>query len=331
VIADEVGTFGVIGLANFSASASGALIYGTRGLDKIRMTWMSRDGKQIEKFADPGTYFDLSLSADGRRLAFVRTDGLALHVWTTDVDTGVTSRATFGSITQMCPVWSPDGKQIAFMETTRGKRVLFRKQAGGSERELQVTDSPHPQYPTSWSPDGRVLLYYEIDPLTGSDIWAVPLDKPRSPVPLLRTPANEMAAQFSPDGRWVAYQSDDTGRSEVYVQQFQRHGDSVSLADKWQVSTNGGRLPRWRADGSELFYISGNGMLTAVAVERGETSFRFSVARPLFRLPANYVIWRYTYDASPDGRRFLVVGEPDAGELQPLTILLNWQSLLKDR
>jgi hypothetical protein len=140
-----------------------------------------------------------------------------------------------------------------------------------------------------------------------------------------------MVAQFSPDGRWVAYQSDDTGRSEVYVQQFQRHGDSVSLADKWQVSTNGGRLPRWRADGSELFYISGNGMLTAVAVERGETSFRHSMARPLFRLPANYVIWRYTYDVSPDGRRFLVVGEPGPSELHPLTVLLNWESLLKDR
>jgi serine/threonine protein kinase len=330
VVADGVGTFGVIGLANFSASKTGALAYSSQGVDRMQIMWMSREGRQLDTLAGPGTYFDPAVSGDGTRLAFVRTDGLALHIWTADLGTRVTSRTSFGGITEMLPVWSPNGNEIAFMATRRGKRVLMLHRVG-SVSDVQLTDSGNPQYPTSWSPDGRFLLYYEVDRITGSDLWALQVDKHDSALPLLRSAANEMGAQVSPDGKWVAYYSDESGRWEIYVQRFAFDKEAASLGAKWQVSSNGGRLPRWRRDGRELFYVSSDGTLTSVAVAPDETTFHFSLARPLFRLPAKYVVWRYTYDVGPDGSRFVVVGDAASNDPQPLTLLLNWQNSARNR
>jgi Tol biopolymer transport system component len=259
------------------------------------------------------------LSADGRRAAIVRAVDGNEDIWVVDLERGTQRRMTSDPVADAGPVWSPDGTRIAF--------YTGRRSGGGAVNDLYVkaldqTDAERPLLETAenknlgdWSDDGRYLAYTSQTPTTRRDIWALPLDGSRTPVLVVRTPAEEASPAFSPDGRWIAYQSDETGRGEIFVRPFMRAGASV------QVSTGGGVNPNWTQGGREIVYRDPDAQVIAVPVavdERADTVHAGTSVR-LFRLPA-------TTGSVPtrDGRRFLVRVPLDGTPASPITILLNW-------
>jgi Tol biopolymer transport system component len=234
-----------------------------------------------------------------------------------DASRGTRSRLTFDAANDN-PVFSPDGGTILF-SSTRSPRGIYRKAASGAGAE-QLLVADQEALPRDWSPNGRFVSLEK-----GRDLWILPLDGDRRAFPYLATPAAEQGGQFSPDGRWIAYWSDETGRDEVFLQDFPAKGT------KFQVSTGGGSEPRWRRDGRELFYLDSVGQLMSVAVTLAP-EFRLGVAVPVFRtqLLSLPVAGSRRYGVSADGQRFLmnVVG---GTSLPPITVILNWQKALEGR
>jgi len=206
---------------------------------------------------------------------------------------------------------------------------VYQKLSSGAGAEEPLLKSGEPKYPTDWSPDGRFLLYTTV----GGDVWLLPLSGDRKPVPFLQTPFFENWARFSPDGRWIAYQSNASGRHEVYVQPF-REGSGAGSAGIWQVSTNGGIDPQWRRDGKELFYMAPDRTLMAVDVKAGAT-FETGSPRPLFvvRAVASSIVSSMStpsyYAATADGQRFLVNTPVEEAAAVPMQVMLNWAAGLK--
>jgi Tol biopolymer transport system component len=263
-----------------------------------------------------------------------------LDIWIVDLVRGVQSRFTVDPGYDTSPVWSPDGNWIAFGRDLVNRAEgavfdfsdmelynLFRKATDGSGREERLTESGKSQLPMDWSLDGRFLLYRETSMATSEDLWVMPgaAGSPgdRKSFPFVRTPFNERSGRFSPDGKWVAYESNESAKVEVYVRRFS------SAAGQWQVSSNGGSTPRWRADGKELYYRSADGKLMAVPVRTTGDSFELGPAKSLFEIAAP-TSGPY-YDVAPDGQRFLVLMPAGRSSRQALTVVLNWQALLKDR
>jgi Tol biopolymer transport system component len=285
---------------------------------------MSRDGKRLEQAGRDLFYSALRLSPDGKRAAFDRSDtaGQSEDIWLLEFARSVTTRLTFDPKRDIVPVWSPDGRQIAFSSNRSGVFQIYRKDSSGGGQEEQLTQGPNDKWVTDWSRDGRYLLYAEMNPKTKSDLWALPLDGDRKPVPLLQSPFAEERGQFSPDGKWIAYESNESGRSEVYIRAF------ATSAGKWQVSNRGGRVPRWRADGKELFYLSPDAKMMSVTIRASAASVEADAPRELF---AARVVGGFSpYDVAADGQRFLILEQSEAqGGVAPLTVVLNWQAGLK--
>ena len=237
------------------------------------------------------------------------------------------TRVTFDPKADLYPVWSPDGRQIAYLfrpELVPGRSTAKRRAV--RERKSNSLNRPNLVAPEDWSRDGRYLLYTELDPKTGYDLWALPLEGERKPVVVLRTPFSERFGTFSPDGKWIAYESNESGRSEIYVRSFPVSGDAL------QVSTQGGTLPKWRADGKELYYLGADrDKIIAVGVRVLAGRFELDTPRELFTtvtMPA--FLPNVPYDVTPDGRRFLVF-QPST-HIQgpaPLTVALNWEAWLR--
>src|SRR5262249_6920915 len=249
-VADEVAFSTLSAHAAFSLSQNGVLIFrtGSGNSFNVVLAWFDRSGKLIEQVASPGSYRGVDLSPDGKRLALHRHDGNGGDVWVLDLTQGAMSRLTFDSSSDnSTPVWSPDGKRIAFASQRKGKWGIYVKAADGTGNEELLVESGVAKSPTSWSPDGKFLVYTVVDPKGGGDQWIIPLTGDRKPFPLLQ---NSFRAQISPDGKWIAYVSAETRRNEIYVTSFPR-GEG-----KWQLSTNGGTLPRWRSDGKELYFMT---------------------------------------------------------------------------
>jgi Tol biopolymer transport system component len=224
--------------------------------------------------------------------------------------------------------WSPDGSQIAYAPGGGQSADLFRKPSNGAGQAELLLHSNETKTPMDWSRDGRSLLFAQRGKDTGMDLWVLPMEGDRKPVPYLVTPFSEAQAQFSPDGRWVVYTSDETGTKEVYVRPF-----PMSSGGKWPVSNGGGSQPRWRRDGKELFYFAPDSTLMAVPVTGGST-FQLGVPKALFRTtvlggtgggPGSS--WRY--DVSPDGQRFLINTALEEATSSPITLVVNWQTTLK--
>jgi Tol biopolymer transport system component len=219
------------------------------------------------------------------------------------------------------PLWSPDSGRIAFETAGSGSVRLSVRPLTGSDDEEVLLESLETKIPCDWSPDGRFLLYYVPDPKTGTDLWVLPLDGPKKPFTFLQTEANELWGQFSPDGRWVAYQSNETGRFEIYVRAFRGPGVQTLL------STAGGVYPRWSPDGKELYYVAPDARLMAVPIHATAKTMQAGVPSALFQTRKvggglNVISRGHQYDVAPDGR-FLIDVETGATPT-PLTLLMNW-------
>jgi Tol biopolymer transport system component len=274
---------------------------------------------------DPGQEEVFSLSPDGRRIVVSRDKTGGTDLWLLEAERGVASRFTSRPGNSIWPTWSPDSRTIIFRQGLN----LFRKDVKGTVDEERLTESPNLQDPTDWSRDGRSLLFFEAAPNTGFDLWVLPVtpdgEPEGKPRVYLRTQFNEQHGRFSPraNPRWMAYQSDESGQEEVYIDTFPEPQNKV------RISTNGGRYPEWSPNGRELFYVSPDLKLMVVNVDKNGDSIATSTPRELFILPV-YENGLNPYRVAPDGQRFLVLALPERYASQPLTLVSNWPALFKE-
>jgi Tol biopolymer transport system component len=318
-VVEEVGSFVGIGKAHFSVSDSGVLAYHAHTSMDSLPVWFDRAGKRLGGLGPSGEYELGNLSPDDERLAFNRADpqfGMP-DIWLTDFSHGTTSRFTSHAAHDFSPVWSPDGSRLVFTSSrlAGGGNNLFLKASNGTGEEELLLRTGATNVATDWSADGRFILYQAMLPRTNYDLWALPLEGDRKPIALVQTAASEADGRLSPDGRWLLYTSDESGRPEVYVRPFPRPGGSQL------ISTSGGRQPRWRrTDGKELFYLSLERRVMSVSVQSDPSTFRGSVPRALFDEPVS----EGSYDVSRDGQRFLInTAVPEASA--PIQIVVNWR------
>ena len=243
------------------------------------------------------------------------------HVWLLDFTGGALKRFNTDQSIDWAPIWSPDGRRLVFGAGPNAGNDLYERPANGLGEATPLLVTPEVKTPSSWSRDGRYILYSSVSPKTRSDIWALPLAGERKPFPVVQTSAEESSGQFSPDTRWIAYVSNESAaRPEVYVKTFPNPGGP------WRISTTGGSQPRWRADSKELFYVAPGGRLMAVPIETG-TDGSLSAGQPLelFQTPGIDVGSRPQYAVAPDGR-FLMNAVIPAPKAPPITVLLNWDA-----
>ena len=316
-----------IGAAHFSFSSLGSLLYIPGGIGGTERTlvWVDRQGAVEPLAAPPRRYNAPRLSPDGQRLA-VEILGANLDVWIYDIPRGTLTRLTFEANNQL-PIWAPDGKRLAFASDRAGPANLFWKLADGSGAAERLATSEHGNHPDSWSSDGQALAFHEHHPTTGRDVWVLPLEGERQPRPFLRTPFNEASPVFSPDNRWLAYGSGESGRREIYVQPFPGPGG------KSQISTEGGTEPVWPRNGRELFYRNGERMM-AVEITT-EPTFSAGSPRLLFegRQFSFSAGFGANYDVTSDGQRFVMMqaSEQQQEAATQINVVLNWFEELKRR
>ncbi|HSA91934.1 MAG TPA: protein kinase [Terriglobales bacterium] len=315
----------------FTVSENGLLAYqGGSARLGTELVWFDRTGKQVGRVAERERYADPRLSPDGKRLAVTVGDPLA-NIWVFDLVRGTKTRLTFDNATHNYPSWSPDGSRIAFASFVGpfagaglGSSLHTKASNGTGQDELLLASeqgfgSSYPEF----SPDGRYLVYQRASGPTGSSVWAVPVSGEKKPFPVAQpqSPQNAVFDQrISPDGRWLAYTSNDSGADEIYVTPFPAGGG------RWQITTNGGDRVAWRGDGKELYYWGNDQMLTAVEVNPQGSEFQVGATKPLFRLSAPAV--GMPYDVSSDGQRFLV-NYLHEDSSTPLTLVVNWTTALK--
>lgn len=266
-----------------------------------RLTWFDRQGKVVRTSGEPGLYRTLTLSPDGKRIAFERTDPQTMNrdIWLLDVSSGKETRLTSDPAWEAFPLWSPDGSRIVFTSNRGGAFDLYQTASTGTATEELFYKSPEGKGPTSWSPNGRFLLYYSIGQPTHVKLLAAAGASDRAPVPVVDTQFSSITARFSPDGHWIAYTGNESGTNEVSVRPFD---PATGSAGKPVVLTKGGgRTPLWRGDGKEIFYLDEAGMVTAMEVTPG-AGFQSGTPESLFKAPEGVAFW----DVSPDGSRFLM-------------------------
>jgi Tol biopolymer transport system component len=316
-------------VAAFTVSPAGLLAYETGATRAQRqLVWKDRTGKVLGTLGDALSSFfvgNLRLSPDGKSLAVTLREGAATtnnDIWIYDVARGIRTRFTFDPASDTNAVWSPDGKTIYFASDRRhpGSSDLFRKASNGAGAEELVLGDSATKAPASVSPDGKLLLYGRRGEKTGNDMWVLPLTPGGKPEPrvFLETPFNLGLAQFSPDGRWIAYSSNESGQPEVYAAPFPGPGG------KRQISSGGGTLPRWRRDGKEIFYVSAENQLMAAEVAERNGTLEVGQVRKLF----DVAVATSGYDVSADGQKF-VLADQRSGATVPLTLVQNWTAALK--
>jgi Tol biopolymer transport system component len=326
-LADDVGAVRSMALAPISVSGNGILVYQRVGKATRQMVWLDRGGKQAGQVAEPGDYGPPRISPDGRRVAVAKRgpDGGNADLWVLDTSgnaTQFTATPNFAG----SPVWSPDGSKIAYFSNPEGVYDIYVKPADGEGRTELFYRSALAKYPTDWSRDGRYILFGVISPGTKSDVWAISTAD-RKAAPVLDTIYSEAVAALSPDGKWLAFQSDQSGRNEVYVEPFE--GATAGTRRRWLVSLGGGGLPRWRGDGSEMFYMTSGGRMMAVSVHPAGGDFQFDTAHMLFQTRPIPGSWNL-YDVSSDGQRFLLNLPLEWSSAAPITVVTNWTEKLKE-
>jgi serine/threonine-protein kinase len=312
--------------AFFTFSNSGVMVYVPGGslIAPRAVVWVDRKGAAREVARFPSTAYWARVSPEGQRIAITAVDAANADVWISEPGRGRLTRLTFDAGLDAFPIWTPDGKRVIFSSSQSGATNLFWKAADGTGTDERLTTSTNSQYASSVSSDNRWLAFYELSTTTSADIWVMPLEGDRKPKPFLQTPAWEGEAMFSPDSRWLAYVSSETGSAEVYVQPFP---EGVSKG-KWLVSSGGGREPVWSRNGRELFYRNGNQVMK-VDVGVG-TSFLAGKAKALFEGQYFFAPGFLNLDISPDGQRFLMIRDasPESAAVQ-FNLVVNWFAELK--
>jgi Tol biopolymer transport system component len=321
VVAENLLYFQPVGFADFSVSDTGILSY--QGVTSAStLVWHTRDGSEVGSVGPVAEYtLPFRLSPDGERIAVALGDHRTgtTDLWLFDLRRDTQSRFTSDPGVEWTPVWAPDGRQIAFVADRNAPPFLHVKRvgdAGGGEALLKPTWWPQVVWDWVLTSEGQFIIYDDGTPATSNDLMVLPLSGDRKARPFLRTPFSETGARFSPDGKWVAYVSDDAGGSQVYVRPFERAGDTR------QISTAGGSSPRWSRDGKELFYVAADDRLMAVAVNR-TSAFETGTPKALFTINAQ----QNEYEVAPDGKRFLV--HKRGGPAAPVTVVVNWAAAVR--
>jgi serine/threonine protein kinase len=307
--------------AVFATASTGLLVAQKAGDSGIsQLLWFDRKGQQIGIVLKPGIYGNISLSPNGKTVASDTTDPASQNtdVWTYDLDNQSAKRLTFDPAIDSTPIWSPDGSRMVFGSNRGVNFDLYLKDTNGAQEEKQIPQEGSDRFPTDWSRDGKYILYER-----GADLWFVTVPE-FHPARFLKASSTLKGARFSPDGKWVAYSSNESGRWEIYVTSFpEAHG-------KWQVSNAGGTGPKWRSDGTELFYLSADNKMMAVPVKTGSN---FDPGTPMVLFQANpremlATSEQFSYEVSEDGQKFLINTRVRTATT-PLSVVLNWSAKLK--
>ena len=340
-IAEDIAVNLGLARASFAVSTAGVLTYRAAPIGAgTQLTWVDRTGTPTGAIGKPAVQRGPQLSPDGTRVAVTVADPSTntRDVWLWNVATGVRARFTFDAADEAVTAWSPDGSHLVFSSRRRdGVFDLFQKTSNGvgAEETVLANDMPN-KFATSWSPDSRFIVFDSADAASSQkgDLWLLPMMGDRKPIQLTQTPFNELNGRFSPDGEWIAYQSDESGTPEVYVMTFVAPGSSGNSAItppiKKPVSTAGGVQPRWRRDGKELFYLTEDGVLMAVPIKGQGRTAEFGTPQKLFQILRTPGAGG-AYDVSTDGQRFLINKAVEATGPTPITVELNWTSGLAKR
>jgi eukaryotic-like serine/threonine-protein kinase len=316
----------------FWASESGVLIYFSNppGI-KRPLLWIGPDGKHIGDAMPQDATQSPALSPDGTRIAIDRVfERGNPDIWIWESARQTMTRLTFDPGIDASPIWSPDGRQVAFgSDRDNGVMQVYVKEASGAGQERRLTGGMSPRIPLDWSSDGKYLLIRESGPNRENwDLAALPLDGNQQPIPVVHSNFNESIGRISPNGEWLAYRSNDSGRDEIYIQAFPAPGANGRANGKWQISNNGASDMKWRHDGRELYYESLDGRLMAVELDAGPTGVSARMPRELFLMNSDVGVL-HSFDATPDGQRFLVLGtSPTAATETQLRVITNWQAVV---
>ncbi|MBI4468210.1 MAG: serine/threonine-protein kinase, partial [Acidobacteria bacterium] len=315
------------GNAAFSVWESGILAYELAPMSVSQLTWFDRRGRVLGLLGDQHPQGDPHLSPDGKRVVVTRLDAKTRNrdVWIYELSRGLATRFTSDPAEERGPLWSRDGSSVVFASNRKGHWDLYKKASSGTGDEELLLESEAFKMPFSLSPGGRFLLYRPFDPKTSWDLWILPLSEDRTPIPFSRTELNEMGGEFSPDGRWVAFHANASGRAEVYVAPF-----PAATGAKWRISTAGGRWPKWRGDGREIYYLTMENKLMAAEVRLDRARVGAGSVRPLFDVdPFGPGYTGYSYDVTRDGQRFLVNREVENRSPSQISLITNWTADLK--
>jgi len=317
--------FGMDAARRVSASDDGVMAHIGAGLPNTELAWFDQQGHPAGTIpVPPGRYEGAQLSPDGKRLCVTRrSSASAMDLWLLDLDRPVPTRFTFGPSLNFFAVWSSDGSRIAFNSDRAGPTDIYVKPVGGAgEEQPWLISSGLFKNLSQWTPDGRFLVYAEPSPHTGWDLWLLPTEGDHKPVPYLRTSFNESSGAVSPDGRWMAYLSDESGKQELYVQSF------PTLGSKYQVSASGAGsnlLPLWVRGGRELIYLGGDGVTFMAADVQTSPTFKAGAPHKLFKLRGD---WQWA-DVSRDGQRVLVILPAGQASASSITVEMNWTAAMR--
>jgi serine/threonine protein kinase len=323
-ILNDIQYFPRIAKAVFATSDAGLLVaQKSGGTGASQLLWFDRKGQQVGTPIRQGTagiYGNIFLAPNGKSVAADTTDPASQNtdIWTYDLENGSAKRLTFDPSIDSVPIWSPDSTQLVFSSNRELKFGLYLKDANGAQEEKAIAQDGPDRFPNDWSRDGKYILYER-----GADLWFVALPSQKSSQ-FLKAPSTLKNGRFSPDGKWVAYASNESGRWEIYVTSF------PEARGKWQVSNGGGDQPKWRGDGKELFYLSPESKMMAAFVTTG-ANFDAGTPVPLFQANPREMVAtseHVTYDISNDGQRFLINSQPRQTEMMPMSIVLNWTAKL---
>jgi eukaryotic-like serine/threonine-protein kinase len=289
------------------------------GVSLSRLEWFDRGGKEVGPVGEPDVYGNVELAPNGKSVAIDKTDtgNQNADVWIYELQGHNANRMMFDPAIDSMPVWSPDGTRVVFASSRKKTFDLYLKTTDGAQEERPIEATPaEDKFPSAWSHDGKYILYTR-----GTNLWFLTFPDLRSPL-FLKAPSAMKNGQFSPDGKWVAYASNESGKWEIYVTSFpDAHG-------KWQVSNGGGDQPRWRGDGKEIFYLAADGKIMAVPVNEG-ANFNPRTPVPLFQANQRALVATselLAYDVTRDGQRFLINTHVKGGEIQPMSVVLNWDA-----
>jgi hypothetical protein len=324
-VTDQVATNSPSGFGAFSASLTGTLVYASGFSPNRELVWFARDGRRLGSVGPPGEYTGPAVRSDNSLLVVSRVNALTRtpDIWMYDLERGTETRVTSHAASDRAPLWSEDGSDIIFGSDRSGTWDLYTKSIRSEKPETLLASPPAGAFPSDLSADGRFVIYHSPSAHRGWDLWLLPNSQHAKPTPIVQTDFDEMYGTVSPDGRWIAYTSDETGSMQVYVQSFPGAGN------KSQVSVRGGYEPKWAANGNELYFISPNRKLMSARLEPG-SSFRAAVPEELFEVPLPEPVASFpnSYAVTADGRRFLVNTLVRNSPSSPISVVLNWTTAL---